>query len=120
MTISTIEEVQQWVKDSTITWRIDRTRPPKGQRVIFKVCLLYTVMLGIVLGQKNHLELYCDEGFFDNRNEDRGRRQPGRSAVKPKMQSVWPGPRNSVNPTNLVPPPQKKGPVEYTWSVNVY
>ncbi|XP_053469446.1 uncharacterized protein si:dkey-75a21.2 [Ictalurus furcatus] len=37
MTISTIEEVQQWVKDSTITWRIDRTRPPKGQRVIFKV-----------------------------------------------------------------------------------
>ncbi|KAK2829475.1 hypothetical protein Q7C36_017465 [Tachysurus vachellii] len=37
MSISTIEEVQQWVKDSTITWRIDRTRPPKGQRVIFKV-----------------------------------------------------------------------------------
>ncbi|KAI5097310.1 hypothetical protein C0J45_12619 [Silurus meridionalis] len=37
MSISTVEEVQQWVKDSTITWRIDRTRPPKGQRVIFKV-----------------------------------------------------------------------------------
>lgn len=52
MTISTIEEVQQWVKDSTITWRIDRTRPPKGQRVIFKVCLPYIVMLGILLGHR--------------------------------------------------------------------
>lgn len=37
MTVSTVEEIQQWVKSSTITWRIDRTRPPKGQRVIFKV-----------------------------------------------------------------------------------
>lgn len=52
MAISTIEEVQQWVKDSTITWRIDRTRPPKGQRVIFKVCLHCGVMLGELLGQK--------------------------------------------------------------------
>ncbi|XP_072527443.1 uncharacterized protein [Salminus brasiliensis] len=37
MALSTVEEIQQFVKDLPITWRIDRTRPPKGQRVLFKV-----------------------------------------------------------------------------------
>ncbi|XP_017548694.1 uncharacterized protein si:dkey-75a21.2 [Pygocentrus nattereri] len=37
MSLSTVEEIQQFVKDLPITWRIDRTRPPKGQRVLFKV-----------------------------------------------------------------------------------
>ncbi|XP_066509163.1 uncharacterized protein [Hoplias malabaricus] len=37
MSLSTIEEIQQFIKELPITWRIDRTRPPKGQRVLFKV-----------------------------------------------------------------------------------
>ncbi|XP_076021148.1 uncharacterized protein LOC143012005 [Genypterus blacodes] len=37
MALSTEEEIKLWLKSHTVTWRVDRTDPGKGQKVIFKV-----------------------------------------------------------------------------------
>ncbi|KAK0149276.1 hypothetical protein N1851_010189 [Merluccius polli] len=37
MTLSTEDEIKLWLKSHTVTWRVDRTDPGKGQKVIFKV-----------------------------------------------------------------------------------
>ncbi|KAJ8286453.1 hypothetical protein GJAV_G00039410 [Gymnothorax javanicus] len=37
MALSTVEEIKLWLKSHTVTWRVDRTIPRKGQKVLYKV-----------------------------------------------------------------------------------
>ncbi|KAK0146149.1 hypothetical protein N1851_014549 [Merluccius polli] len=37
MALSTEDEIKLWLKSHTVTWRVDRTDPGKGQKVLFKV-----------------------------------------------------------------------------------
>ncbi|XP_077566217.1 uncharacterized protein LOC144181541 isoform X1 [Stigmatopora nigra] len=37
MVLSSKDDIQRWLKLHTVTWRVDRTYPTKGQKVIFKV-----------------------------------------------------------------------------------
>ncbi|XP_051972252.1 uncharacterized protein LOC127635969 [Xyrauchen texanus] len=36
ISLKTADEVKEWVKSMPVTWRIDHTRPTKGQKIIFK------------------------------------------------------------------------------------
>ncbi len=37
MVLSTVDEIKLWLKSHAVTWRVDRTDPGKGQKVLFKV-----------------------------------------------------------------------------------